>query len=145
MTSLRKLERDYIEANISEVTALLDRVGDRDVMSRFGLEDQLNELKEALATLQAMPPETLASAALFFGGRPVLGSQELKAASPARPSVSSRTWCPWCTPTIRSAWPSAGRCRAGRPRRFTSRTSSEVRSAFSSKKCSRSFRSVDPR
>ncbi|HVV41960.1 MAG TPA: hypothetical protein VHC94_12945 [Nitrobacter sp.] len=78
MTSLRKLERDYIEANISEVTALLDRVGDRDVMSRFGLEDQLSELKEALAKLQAMPPETLGSAALFFGGRPVVGSQGIE-------------------------------------------------------------------
>lgn len=78
MTSLRKLERDYIEANISEVSALLDRVGDRDVMSRFGLEDQLSELKEALARLEAMPPETLASAALFFGGRPVLGSQGIE-------------------------------------------------------------------
>jgi hypothetical protein len=78
MTSLRKLERDYIEANISEVSALLDRVGDRDVMSRFGLEDQLSELKEALARLEAMPPEALASAALFFGGRPVLGSQGIE-------------------------------------------------------------------
>lgn len=78
MTSLRKLERDYIEANISEVTALLDRVGDRDVMSRYGLEDQLHELKEALAKLEAMPPETLAAAALFFGGRPVLGSQGIE-------------------------------------------------------------------
>jgi hypothetical protein len=78
MTSLRKLERDYIEANISEVSALLDRVGDRDVMSRFGLEDQLSELQQALARLEAMPPETLASAALFFGGRPVLGSQGIE-------------------------------------------------------------------
>jgi hypothetical protein len=78
MTSLRKLERDYIEANISEVSALLDRVGDRDVMSRFGLEDQLSELKGALARLEAMPPETFASAALFFGGRPVLGSQGIE-------------------------------------------------------------------
>ncbi|MBN9008078.1 MAG: hypothetical protein J0H40_22025 [Rhizobiales bacterium] len=78
MTSLRKLERDYIEANISEVTALLDRVGDRDVMSRFGLEDQLSELREALARLEAVPPETLASAALFFGGRPVLGTQGIE-------------------------------------------------------------------
>jgi hypothetical protein len=78
MTSLRKLERDYIEANISEVSSLLDRVGDRDVMSRFGLEDQLSELKEALARLETMPPETLASAALFFGGRPVLGSQGIE-------------------------------------------------------------------
>jgi len=78
MTSLRKLERDYIEANISEVSALLDRVGDRDVMSRFGLEDQLSELKQALARLEAMPLETLASAALFFGGRPVLGSQGIE-------------------------------------------------------------------
>jgi hypothetical protein len=78
VTSLRKLERDYIKANISEVTALLDKVGDRDVMSRFGLEDQLNELNEALARLEAMSPETLASAALFFGGRPVLGSQGIE-------------------------------------------------------------------
>lgn len=78
MTNLRKLERDYIEANISEVSALLDRVGDRDVMSRFGLEDQLSELKGALARLEAMPPETFASAALFFGGRPVLGSQGIE-------------------------------------------------------------------
>jgi hypothetical protein len=78
VTSLRKLERDYIKANISEVTALLERVGDRDVMSRFGLEDQLNELNEALARLEAMSPETLASAALFFGGGPVLGSQGIE-------------------------------------------------------------------
>ncbi|NEV02429.1 hypothetical protein [Bradyrhizobium uaiense] len=78
MTNPRKLESDYIKANISEVTALLDRVGDRDVMSRFGLEDQLNELNEALARLEAMSPETLASAALFFGGKPVLGSQGIE-------------------------------------------------------------------
>lgn len=78
MTSLRKLERDYITANISEVTALLDKIGDRDVMSRFGLEDQLSELNEALTRLDAMSPETLASAALFFGGRPVLGSQGIE-------------------------------------------------------------------
>jgi hypothetical protein len=78
MTSLRKLERDYIKANISAVTALLDRVGDKDVMSRFGLEDQLNELNEALAKIEAAPIETQASAALFFGGKPVAGSQGIE-------------------------------------------------------------------
>jgi hypothetical protein len=78
MTSLRKLERDYIKANISAVTALLDRVGDRDVMSRFGLQDQLDELNEELAKIEAAPMETLASAALFFGGKPVAGSQGIE-------------------------------------------------------------------
>ena len=78
MTSLRKLERDYIKANISEVIALLDRVGDKDVMSRFGLEDQLNELNEALARIEAAPTEPQASAALFFGGKPVVGSQGIE-------------------------------------------------------------------
>jgi hypothetical protein len=78
MTNLRKLERDYIKANISAVAALLERVGDRDVMSRFGLQDQLEELTEALAKIEAAPAETFASAALFFGGRPVAGSQGIE-------------------------------------------------------------------
>lgn len=78
MSSMRKLERDYLKANIAAVTGLIERVGSRDVMSRFSLKSQLAELQDALAKFEAAPAETFASAALFFGGKPVIGSQGIE-------------------------------------------------------------------
>lgn len=74
MNRLRKLERDFVYADIAAVSSLLEGLGDDDVMARFGLESRLSELKAIVAQLDASPAETTASSALFFGGRPVLGS-----------------------------------------------------------------------
>jgi hypothetical protein len=74
MSIVRKLERDFLRADINSVDALMKRLGDEDVMARFGLEERLAELQGTLAGLEEVPPETAASAALFFGGKPVVGS-----------------------------------------------------------------------
>ncbi len=74
MSRLRRLERDFVYADIAAVASLLEQLDADDVMARFGLELRLHELRLAAAQLDALPDETTASAALFFGGRPVLGS-----------------------------------------------------------------------
>jgi hypothetical protein len=78
MSSPRKLERDFAYADIAAVSSLLDQLGDEDVMARFGLEARLQELQTAMAQLSEAPEESTASAALFFGGRPVLGSRGIE-------------------------------------------------------------------
>ena len=47
-------------------------------MTRFGLEARLDELRKTLAELEAAKDEPTASAALFFGGKPVVGSQGIE-------------------------------------------------------------------
>ncbi len=78
MTGIRKLERDLVFADMAAVSALLDQLTDEDVMARFGLEARLEELREQVKKLNALPVVTNASAILFFGGRPVTGSQGIE-------------------------------------------------------------------
>jgi hypothetical protein len=78
MSTVRKLERDFLKADIHAVGALMERMGDEDVMARFGLEERLAELQDALAGLEKEPPVSAASAALFFGGKPVVGSHGIE-------------------------------------------------------------------
>jgi hypothetical protein len=77
MGSLRKLERDYVSADLAAVENLIDRLTDEDVMARFGLEARRDELRQCLATL-APQDDLTASAAIFFGGRPVVGSNGIE-------------------------------------------------------------------
>jgi hypothetical protein len=78
MSSLRKLERDFAHADIAAVSSLLGQLSKEDVMTRFGLEARLQELRKTLADLEAAKDEPTASAALFFGGKPVIGSQGIE-------------------------------------------------------------------
>jgi hypothetical protein len=78
MSTVRKLERDFLRADIAAVNSLVGSLGDEDVMARFGLEERLAELNGALSDLQSTLPETSASAALFFGGKPVIGSKGIE-------------------------------------------------------------------
>jgi hypothetical protein len=78
MTSLRKLERDFAHADLAAVNGLLAQLTDEDVMARFGLEARLEELQQTIAHLDAAAVEPTASAALFFGGRPVLGARGIE-------------------------------------------------------------------
>lgn len=78
MSTVRKLELDFIKADIAAVEALMRGLGEEDVMVRFGLEERLAELNEILSRMDGAVPETSAAAALFFGGRPVVGSQGIE-------------------------------------------------------------------
>lgn len=78
MTRLKKLERDFATADIAAVNGLLAQLSDEDVMTRFGLEARLEELQRELAALDDARDEPTASAALFFGGQPVLGARGIE-------------------------------------------------------------------
>jgi hypothetical protein len=78
MSSLRKLERDFVSADIAAVGNLMKGLGEDDVMARFSLGERLAELQGNLTELEKVPPETSASAALFFGGKPVIGAQGIE-------------------------------------------------------------------
>jgi hypothetical protein len=79
MSAIRKLERDYAKADRTAVAGLLDRLTDSDALTRLSLESRLKEI-DAQIVAQGQEPEAVhASAALFFGGRPVIGSQGVEA------------------------------------------------------------------
>lgn len=78
MTRLKKLERDFATADIAAVNGLLAQLSDEDVMTRFGLEERLEELQRELAAIEDTGDEPTASAALFFGGQPVLGARGIE-------------------------------------------------------------------
>lgn len=78
MTSLRKLEHDFVLADLAAVTGLLAQLGDEDVMTRFGLESRREELQNVISELERQPDEPTASAALFFGGQPVVAARGIE-------------------------------------------------------------------
>jgi hypothetical protein len=78
VTSLRKLERDFAHADLAAVQGLLAQLGDEDIMARFGLEARRDELQQTIEALDAAPDEPVASAALFFGGGPVIGARGIE-------------------------------------------------------------------
>jgi hypothetical protein len=78
MASMRKLERDFAYADRSAVTGLLAQLTEEDVMTRISLEARLEELQQTIADLADEVEAPTASAMLFFGGRPVLGSRGIE-------------------------------------------------------------------
>jgi hypothetical protein len=75
MTSLKKLERDRTAADLASVESLLAGLTEEDVMARLSLEGRRDELQQHLAEMVVGFDDGLASAALFFGGRPVAGQR----------------------------------------------------------------------
>ena len=73
-----KLDRDYIQAEISELTALIASLPERDYLGRSSLEARHQDLVEELDKLAAAS-ENLAKIALYFGGEPVIGSAGVEA------------------------------------------------------------------
>lgn len=78
MSNLRKLERDFAHADLAAVSNLLAQLGDEDVMARFGLEARREELQRTILHLDETVDAPTASAALFFGGRPVIGARGIE-------------------------------------------------------------------
>lgn len=74
---MKKIERDFITANLATVEGLIREMTPSDFVTRYGLESRRDELKAELDTLEAVDtPE--ASSALFFGGAPVMGSRGIR-------------------------------------------------------------------
>ncbi|WP_395714188.1 hypothetical protein [Reyranella sp.] len=73
MSSVRKLRRDFASADLAAVEGMLSRLTDEDAVTRMSLEDRKKEIEAELAELP-VDEEHHAQAAVFFGGRPVVGS-----------------------------------------------------------------------
>lgn len=78
MNALRKLEQDRVHAEISALVRMVGSLGESDAVMRFGLEDRLEELRAEIAGEDAVIGGDLASAALFFGGAPVVGNKGIE-------------------------------------------------------------------
>ena len=75
MTSIQKLARDRTAAELKSIESLLAGLTEEDVMARISLEDRRDDLQNNLAEMAVEFEDGLASAALFFGGRPVAGQR----------------------------------------------------------------------
>jgi hypothetical protein len=78
MSVLDKLKRDRLSAELVSVERMLATLTDDDVFMRLDLEERRNELK-AWSEQVSRDPETAASVALFFGGRPVVAALGIEA------------------------------------------------------------------
>lgn len=78
MSALKKIERDQHAAEFAAVTALLDQLTASDIITRMGLEARRDEIAAVLAEMIEEPQPPTASAALFFGGKPVAGSRGIE-------------------------------------------------------------------
>jgi hypothetical protein len=78
MSALRKLGRDFLSADLTAVDTLISQLTDEDVLTRFSLEARRAELQKHIHELEEEPAPKLASAALFFGGRPVVASRGIE-------------------------------------------------------------------
>ena len=74
---IAKLERDFIAADLSSVENLLTEMTPSDFVARRALEGRRDELQSQLASVTASE-QTLASAALFFGGQPVISNKGIE-------------------------------------------------------------------
>ena len=75
---LLKLDRDYIQAEISALTALIASLPEHDYLGRSSLEARRQDLVEKFEQLAAAS-ENRAKVALYFGGEPVIGSAGVEA------------------------------------------------------------------
>lgn len=77
---LPQLERQFLQADLAQVQALLEQCSpDEDPIEHFQYAQRVQMLQGKLAEMPSLIVSAPAGAALFFGGRPVLGSQGIKA------------------------------------------------------------------
>ena len=74
------LEVQSLTADLAALDALLARAPKNDFGGRIGLESRRREVEEDLRRIKGCESGNLASVALFFGGRPVMGSRGIEAA-----------------------------------------------------------------
>jgi hypothetical protein len=75
---ITKLDRDFVQAELAGLDALLESLPANDYLGRMGLQSRRTRLREQLAAL-ADRAERRAQIALYFGGDPVIGSLGVQA------------------------------------------------------------------
>jgi hypothetical protein len=78
MNALKKMERDFLHADLAAVESLISQLTDEDLLTRVSLEARREELQHHLSEAPLEISAPLASAALFFGGRPVVASRGIE-------------------------------------------------------------------
>lgn len=77
---LLQLEREFLQADLAQVRALLKQSPpDEDPIEHFQFTHRVQELEAKLAAMPHAIAAASAGVALFFGGRPVVGSHGIKA------------------------------------------------------------------
>jgi len=77
---LPQLERQFLQCNLSQARTLLAQSApDEDVIEHFQYAQLVQELENKLALMPDQIEQAPAGVALFFGGRPVVGSQGIRA------------------------------------------------------------------
>lgn len=74
----KKLEFQRSIADLSAIEKLLENVEKDDVLGRIGLEARLNELKSKISELAKYAKSELASAAIYFAGKPVVSNKGIE-------------------------------------------------------------------
>ena len=75
-----QLERQYLQANLSTVRSMLmDCIAEEDPIGHHQFSQLVNELEGKLAAMPQAILQAPATVALFFGGRPVVGSHGIQA------------------------------------------------------------------
>jgi len=72
------LKSASLSSEIAQIEGLLRRIPREDSLGRMGLTSRRDELSAQLASLKE-GVDTLASTALYFGGKPVIGSSAIRA------------------------------------------------------------------
>jgi hypothetical protein len=75
---IRKLDRDYFEAELQAINALVDDLPANDVLGRRSLESRRDEVVRKLEAIDRVSVNR-AQVALYFGGDPVIGSAGVQA------------------------------------------------------------------
>lgn len=77
MSALSKLAKDEMRAELISLSALIASLTPSDVLTKLSLEAKEKSLRQALSDLGDAVESATASVALFFGGRPVIGSRAI--------------------------------------------------------------------
>ena len=77
---LLQLEQKFLQANLAQAEVLLaDAAEDDDPIGQHQFGQLVRELQGKMASLPSAIAKAPAGVALFFGGRPVVGSQGIQA------------------------------------------------------------------
>jgi hypothetical protein len=81
MPMLAQLERQFLQADLAQARQLLaEGQAQQDFIAEHQYGQRVARLERELTTVTESVTQAMAGVALFFGGRPVVGSQGIKAA-----------------------------------------------------------------
>lgn len=77
MSALSKIARDEMKAELASLTGIIASLKPSDLLTRLSLEAKQTGIQKALTELGDAVESATASAVLYFGGHPVIGSRSI--------------------------------------------------------------------